>query len=292
MANVMPQTQGGLDSLGAQASSTSSTLVGNDYVSQLPAGSTPAGQISNSVQVDYTPMAPTQLQPANTSGGVVQGYLNDLLSQDSAYMRNAQQTGFNQAASRGLRNSSIAAGNAQKASIESAAPILNEMMGLHSQREQQAFNAEQSQMDRNLTVAGQNATMANQAQLQNAAQAYQAQQNALDRTQMVNNKILDAEIQARQAQQDYGFKAWLQDSAVRQQDWLSSQSYNREFNGALSQAQIKNSMDMYNMLLSAAINNPQVFTADVTAGMQNFFQGNFAALMSKYFPSTTNGGAR
>lgn len=290
MANVMPQTQGGLDSLGAQASSTSSTLVGNDYVSQLPAGSTPAGQVSNAVQVDYTPMAPSQLQPAGTSGGVVQGYLNDLLSQDSAYMRNAQQTGINQAASRGLRNSSIAAGNAQKASIESATPILNEMMGLHTQREQQAFNAEQSQMDRNLTVAGQNATMANQTQLQNAAQAYQAQQAALDRTQVVNNKVLDAEIQSRQAQQDYGFKAWLQDSAARQQDWLSSQSYSREFNGAISQAQIKNSMDMYNMLLSAAIDNPQVFTADVTAGMQNFFQGNFAAMFSKYFPSTTNGG--
>lgn len=286
MANVLPTSQG-LDQLGATASSNTSTVVGNDYVAQVPGDGAQAGHVSTPVNVDYNPLPPTQIQPANTSGGVVQGYLNDLLSQDSAYMRNAQQTGFNQASSRGLRNSSIAAGNAQKASIDASMPVLGQIMGLNNQRETQAFTAEQSQMDRNLTVASQNANMANQTQLQNAMQAYQAQQSAIDRTQSVNNKLLDSTLQAQQAQQDYTFRAWLQDSAARQQDWLSSQSYNREFNGAVSQAQIRNSMDMYNMLLSAAIENPQVFTADVTAGMQNFFQGNFAALFNKYF--TTGG---
>lgn len=291
MANVTPASPQSLEQMATTTSSTpTSTIVGNDYVAQNPPGSL-AGQVTNPVQVDYNPQTPTQLRPPTESGGVVQGYLNDLLSQDSAYMRNAKQTGENMAAARGLRNSSIAAGNAQKSSIDASMPILGQIMNLNNQREQNAFSAEQSQFDRNLTVAGQNATMANQTQLQNSMQAYQSQQAAIDRTQGVNNRLLEAELQAKQAQQDYGFKAWLQDNAVRQQDWLSSQTYNREFNGAISQAQIKNSMDMYNMLLSAAIENPQVFTADITAGMQNFFQGNFAALMSKYFPSTTNGGA-
>lgn len=363
-------------------------VIGNDYVAQTPAGSTPAGtgQVAPTVNytpptgsvagqvvpgtvnytnptgstagnvtastVDWTGQPVTQALPSTQSGGVVQNYLNDLLSQDSAYMRNAAQTGLNQASARGLRNSSIAAGSAQQAAIEGSMPILNQIMGLNNQREAQAFQGEQAGFDRDLTVAQQNATLAQQAasqnaqqafqaqqseydrgltvaqqnaqlaqqaalqnaqnqftaqqsqndrdltvaqqnanmalqtQQQNAQQAYQAEQAALDRTQGVNKQILDAELASRQAAQDYQFKSWLQDAGVKQQDWLNSQQYDREFSGALSQMQINTAADLYKQILSASLNDPEAYPADVTAGMQNFFTGNWGAIMQKYFPST------
>lgn len=270
----------------APAATTQSGVVGNDYVAQTPAGSTPAGTGLAPPTVDYTPPNPTQIPPANQSGQVVQGYLNDLLSQDSAYMRNATQQGLNIASSRGLRNSSIAAGNAQQAAIEGSMPILNQIMGLNNQREQQAFTGEQSQFDRDLTVSRDNANMSLATQQQNAQQAYQAEQAALDRTQSVNNQVLQAELAGKQAAQDFQFKQYLQDSAVKQQDWLSSKAYDREFNGMLSQMQIGTAADLYKQIMQAALNDPETFTPDITAGMQNFFTGNFASVMAKYFPST------
>lgn len=265
---------------------TTATIVGNNYVAQTPAGSTPAGTGLAAPTVGYTAPPVTQAQPAAQSGQVVQGYLNDLLSQDSAYMRSATQQGLNLANARGLRNSSLAAGNAQAAAIEGSMPILSQIMGLNNQREQQAFTGEQSQMDRDLTVARDNANMSLATQQQNAQQAYQAEQNALDRTQTVNNQILQGELAAKQAAQDFQFKNYLQDSAVKQQEWLSSQQYNREFNGALSQMQINTAADLYQQIMAGALADPQTFTPEITAGMQNYFTGNFAAIMQRYFPST------
>lgn len=263
---------------------------GNNYVAQVPDGNVLAGQVTNPVQIDYNQQPTTQVQDANKSGGVVQGYLNDLLSADSAYMRNAAMTGGNVAAQRGLRNSSIAAGSAQAAGIDAAMPVVNQIMGLHNQREQQAYQAEQNSFDRGLTVAQGNANMANQTQLQNALQAYQAQQAGLDRTQNVNNMVLQAQLQADSAVRDHQFKKWLQEDAVKQQDWLASQSYNREFNGAISKLFVNNATDMFNMILANALENPEVYTPEITAGMQNFYQGNFAAMMKKWFPNMVGGG--
>ncbi len=273
-----------LPSNAGATSATTGTVVGNDYVAQTPAGTNPAGTVNTPVNNNYTAPTVTQSQPAANAGLTVQGYLQDLLSQDSAYMRNATQQGLNQAASRGLRNSSIAAGNAQAAAISGANPILNNIMSLNNQREQQSFQGEQAQFDRDLTISRDNANMAHQAQMQNAQQAYQSEQAALDRTQVVNNKILDSELQSKAAKEDYQFKTWLQDSQAKQQDWLNSQQYSREFNGMLSQMNMKTAQDLFQTIMQAAVNDPQTFPADVAAGMQNFFTGNWASIMQKYFP--------
>lgn len=285
--NTAVQEQTGLANLNAPAPAvTNTTVVGNDYVAQTPPGSNPAGTVTTPPTVNYTPPPVTQAQPANQAGSTVQGYLNDLLSQDSAYMRDAARQGTNLAQARGLRNSSIAAGNAQQSAIAGSMPILNNIMDLNNMREQQAFTGEQSQFDRDLTVERDNANMALQTQQQNAQQAYQSEQAALDRTQTVNNKVLDAELAGKQAAQEFQFKQWLQDAGVKQQDWLNSQQYDREFNGMLSQLPIKTASDLYQQLVQAAINDPEVFPPDVVAGMQNFYTGNMLAVFEKYFPST------
>lgn len=100
-----------------------------------------------------TAQAPQQIyQPNMGAGNVVQDYLSQLLNSDSPYIQNARRTGLEMAASRGLLNSSIAAGNSQRAAIDAAQPILNEITNLHNQREQLAFTGEQNQMDRDQQI--------------------------------------------------------------------------------------------------------------------------------------------
>lgn len=90
-------------------------------------------------------------------------HLNSMLGEDSLYMRRARQLGIDQAASRGLGNSSIAAGNAMGSAIDRAVPIAgfdasrygqvgdmnqraeNMMRDANANRSQQAsqFNAQQ-----------------------------------------------------------------------------------------------------------------------------------------------------
>lgn len=125
---------------------------------QLP---TPSGAVTGGpAPVATTPnspfpttQTPQQVYQTNMgAGNVVQDYLDQLLSSDSPYIQNARRTGLETAASRGLLNSSIAAGNSQRAAIEAAQPILNEITNLHNQREQLAFTGEQNQADRDQQI--------------------------------------------------------------------------------------------------------------------------------------------
>lgn len=102
----------------------------------------------------------------------VVGRLNGLLDSNSPYMQAARMAGVRQANSRGLTNSSIAAGNSEAAAIAAAAPIA-------SQEAQQIAARNQSAMDnwyqlRNSTTVQQlsdNAAWQRQAaQLTNALQ--------------------------------------------------------------------------------------------------------------------------
>lgn len=59
----------------------------------------------------------------NPEKQTVAGQMNQLLDSDSSYIQQARQSGAEQAASRGLLNSSISAGASQKAAIDAAMPI-------------------------------------------------------------------------------------------------------------------------------------------------------------------------
>jgi hypothetical protein len=107
------------------------SLDGSDYVAT--ATGNPAGQ-------------------PESAGQVVQDNLNGLLSSDSPYIQNARLRGAEAAQGRGLRNSSIAAGASERAAIEAAQPILSEIQSLTRQRENLAFQGEQSQLDRTQQV--------------------------------------------------------------------------------------------------------------------------------------------
>jgi hypothetical protein len=165
---------------------------------------------------------------------VVGDSLNNLLSSGSRYIENARQRGREGAASRGLLNSSISAGAAERAGIEASMPILDQMMGLQRQREQNAFGADQSQRDR----------------------LFQS-----------DFALLNANIQ----------------------DWLGNNQFNREFNGQLAMLPIASAAEMWSGLMQLAATDPTVFTPDVLAGYQDFFQTGFNEYISRYLTPPTGG---
>ena len=81
-----------------------------------------------------------QAQRASASETAM-GAMNDLLSNEGSYITNARRRGLEAANSRGLLNSSMAAGISQRSALDAAQPIFSEIMGLNNQREAQDFNA-------------------------------------------------------------------------------------------------------------------------------------------------------
>lgn len=180
-------------------------------------GTGSAGTVNN-------PLAPNQ---SFSPYSVVTDNMNNLLSSDSRYIQNARRRGLEQANSRGMLNSSIAAGASERSAIEAAQPILNNIMGLTSQRESQAN------------------------------QSLEAQRNRQFQSEFA---LLDANIQ----------------------DWINNQDFNRQFNGQLAMLPIASAADMWSGLMQLAASDPTVFTPDVLAGYQDFFQSGFNEYISRY----------
>ncbi len=163
-----------------------------------------------------------------TPNELVANQLNSLLDQNGAYMRNARLRGQEQAANRGLLNSSVAAGASQRAALEAAAPIAQADAEVYRQ--------------------------ANQGNFESLSQLRQMR------------------------------------TAADLENWLSSESYNREFNGNLAMLPIQSSMDMLAYIQQRAMEDPAVYTPDVISGMNNFFNYNMFDIMNSFFGTGDGGG--
>ena len=107
----------------------------NTY-SNTPSNQPPAGTLASN-NLFYKPPVPKTSEAGGgvqgsddraytgniQDGELVENRLNNLLEDESAYMRNARLRGIQGASRRGLGNSSIAAGASQRAAIESGLPI-------------------------------------------------------------------------------------------------------------------------------------------------------------------------
>lgn len=104
-----------------------------------------------------------QYAPVRDEAQIGLGFLNEALSADSALMRNARTTGIETAAARGLHNSSIAAGAAQRAALDAAMPVAQMAMDQFGQREnrqwqtgereaQQQWTSTENQLDRDQQI--------------------------------------------------------------------------------------------------------------------------------------------
>lgn len=256
-------------------------------------------QIRDAFQTEQLPGA------ADTTMGI----LDQILNREGSYIANARRRGLEQANARGLMNSSIAAGASQRAATEAAQPILSEAMGLTRQREAQAFQAEQNAIQSAVGLTEQERDAALQQSRDRFAaamgmtenreqRAFTGQQNSLDRTQSVNNAMLGAELQRRQALLgsrlgreeailDTQLRQVLQGDAAAQQDWLANNQFTREFNAALSMMPIQSAASLSNMIAQYAMENPEVYTPEIISGMTNFFNRNMLSIMQMYFPEGT-----
>lgn len=284
---------------------------------------TPAQTVTNAIN------NASQYRPTTTANQVVQGALDqfglpqyqnanqmvqDSISsfenQGSAYMTNAMRRGLETAASRGLGNSSIAAGASQRAALESIQPFVQQAVQTQQQREgyqaQQALNAQNAAVD----LAAQREQADLQREMQQVQQElelsrqreqndFTGQQNELSRQleERLNslNQALDLQkqreglaFQGEQAQLDRDLRTKLQDDQAKQQDWLNSRQFTREFNSALSMIPIKASTDMQQTILQYALENPETYPPSVVSGLTNFFQNNAMSILSQYFPDMVN----
>ena len=143
------------------------------------------------------------LRPANE---VVSSSLESMLNPNSQYIQNARRRGVEQAVTRGGINSSIAAGSAERAAIEAAAPLA-----------QQAVNIQQTR------------------------------------------------------------------EGVNADNWAASQNFNRAFLGQLGQTSFNSSIGMLEMMQKYAMEDPELYTPEVTSGFSNFFQRNMNDILGRYF---------
>jgi hypothetical protein len=79
---------------------------------------------------------PAPFADAPSGATQVQNTLETMLSPNSDYIRNARQRGVEFANTRGLSNSSIAAGAAERSAMEAAAPLAQQAVAIDANREQ------------------------------------------------------------------------------------------------------------------------------------------------------------
>lgn|SRR5688572_17219604 len=70
--------------------------------------------------------------------------------------------------------------------------------------------------------------------------------------------------------------------AVAASDWASSQNFNRAMLGQFSSAAFNNSLNMLNTVQQFALEDPELYTPEVTSGYSNFFQRNMNDILKRY----------
>lgn len=218
------------------------------------------------------------------------GYMDSILSQDNPYLRDARMRGLEQANSRGMLNSNMAAGSAERSAIEAAQPLFNAAMGLNSQREQQGW-----QTGERLGTQGWQTSERLGSQQYNTSerlgtQDYQKAMQQASWNWQTGERIGTQNWQAQQSQYDRELKSKLQSDAAFQQNWLSSQDFSRQFNGALAMLPINTANQFMQTIQQYAIENPEIYTPEMISGMQNFFTQSMAQLLSQFFPNLGGAG--
>lgn len=67
------------------------------------------------------------------------------------------------------------------------------------------------------------------------------------------------------------------------QNWLDTQGFNREFQGAIAMMPVQNSFNMLSAVQQYALQDPELYTPDVISGYSNFFNQNMQNIMRSYF---------
>lgn len=71
------------------------------------------------------------------------------------------------------------------------------------------------------------------------------------------------------------------------QNWLDTQGFNRQFQGALAMLPITSSYHMLDTLQQYSLQDPSLYPPDVISGYSNFFTNNMNDIMKNYFGTNT-----
>lgn len=189
---------------------------------------TPVWADYNSTKVNQELNANAQVKPATSymdnAKSTVAGQLSTLLQADSPYIKQAETKAKEQAASRGLLNSSIAAGAGRTAAIESALPIAQQDAAEYNKfsLQQQAAENEQVGVKTEAIVSGEMSK-----QKADIAQKTQNIQNAF------NARITGASEQS---------KVWIEEMAQQHETGMQELEYEQtrllqEFSTAADKAE-------------------------------------------------------
>src|SRR5690625_225296 len=232
-------------------------------VTPFAATTTSAGGVQAPMSAPLAGQQPTSVvgaqdqrtyMPTGDEAQIGLDYLGQVLQSDNALMRNARTSGLEQAAQRGLMNSSIAAGASQRAALETAMPLVGMAQNTLDQREGRKWQSQEADLQRQQQI-----TMENLAEERARAQReWTATQNQLDRDQ----QLTMAEVQ----------------------DWLANEAFMRDFNAQLATMPINSASNLMNYIAQQAIENPEIYTPDIISGMSEFFTTNFVDVLSRYFP--------
>lgn len=112
----------------------------------------------------------------------VQASIDAISDKGGAYLTNATRRGLETAGQRGLLNSSIAAGAANRSAIEAMEPYVGQAVDLGKTREGFAFQSGENALDRSLTVAVENGKLSQSMAELLATHTFQGNQAQFDRT--------------------------------------------------------------------------------------------------------------
>jgi hypothetical protein len=250
------------------STSESSGQYANPYDPRIGNGQLPPGiqGSANRAYVGY-------VQPDQTAGYQI----TNLLDSNNPYMQNARRQAFEFSNKRGVANSSIAAGNSQRAAIEAGAPLAMQDANTYANQQRQNIDAlnqrEIANLNRRAAGGGgnfgqQTLALQGQLQLQREQLAFQGEQAELARQGQAYNNAMG-----------YGYSTGLQNNQFSNQ--LNNSMQLGAFQGAIQSG--LSSQNYYQNAALGAMNNPAIIGNP--QGFQNYLgymQGPFQNDITNY----------
>lgn len=126
--------------------------------------------------------------------------------------------------------------------------------------------------------------------LNSSIAAGNSQRSALEAAMPIAMADADVYRQANQGNFESLSQLRQMRTAAELEDWLGSQTYNREFNGTLAMMPIQSAMDMLTYIQQRGLEDPSVYTPEVMSGINNFFNQNMFDILGRYFNTAGPGG--
>lgn len=198
--------------------------------------------------------------------------VNEYANTDSAMMTAARARGFESAASRGMLNSSMAAGAAEAAALDYVVPIASQdaqqefqknLSGLGTQQNlilarfdrrtqrqllaaTNRFEARQNQLDRNQEIRVLNRSQSFEERMTQTQNTWQANQNQLDRIFKAEESEVDRAFQGRQNRLERQLRTFLSGSDLSANDRNAANTI------------MNNAFTNYNSMVSNILQNPSL----------------------------------